>query len=149
MGKLAREIRKGVSGKERFPDYTRPAFAKTAEIFVVVGFASWGKVKTLQQTARDFMLADLRRPENRRPLEDLSLLLDIFDVYECQRKNTNPKGPKYEAVTIHDAMKRWKPNMKDLAGNLKPSQDMRIHFSLEIAHGKLLSPPVSHTSFLT
>ena len=88
------------------------------------------------------MLADLRRPENRRPLEDMALLLGISDVYERQRKNTNPKDPKYEAVTIHEAMKRWKPNMKDLAGHLKPSKDLCNHFSLEIARGKLLSPPV-------
>ena len=140
--KLAREIRKGVAGKERFADFTRAAFTMTAEIFVAVGYTSWEKVKTTQQTARDFMLADLRRPEKRRPLEDLTLLLDIFDVYECQRKNTNPKDPKYEAVTIQEAMKRWRPNMRDLTGHIKPSQDLCNHFSLEIAKGKLLSPPV-------
>ena len=140
--KLSREIRKGVAGKERFSDYPKSAFAMTAEIFVGVGYTSWDKVKTIQQTARDFLLADLRRPENRRSLEDLTLLLDIFDVYECQRKNTNPKDPKYEAVTISEAMRHWKPNMKDLSGNLKPSQDLCNHFSLEIARGKLLSPPV-------
>ena len=84
--KLSRAMRNGSTGKERFPDYQRPAFDMAAEIFVAVGYTSWGKVKTIQQTARGFMLADLRRTENRRPLEDLTLLLDIFDVYERQRK---------------------------------------------------------------
>ena len=91
---MAKEISKVVSGEERFSDYERPAFAKNAEIFAAAGYTSWGEVKTLQQTARDFTLADLRRPENRTPLEDLTLLLDIFDVYERQRKNTNLKDPK-------------------------------------------------------
>ena len=39
-------------------------------------------------------------------------------------------------------MKHWKPSMKDLLGNLKHSQDLCNQFSLEIARGELLTPPV-------
>ena len=141
MEKLAKEIRRGVAGNELFADYERPAFAKIAESFAAVGYTSWGKVKTLQKTARDFILADLRRPDNRRTLGDIKLLLGIFDVYERRRKNTNLKDPTYEAATIHDAMKRWMPNMKDLSDHLKPSQDICHQFPLGIAKGEL-SPPV-------
>ena len=83
-----------MAGKERFADFQRPAFDKAAEIFAAVGYTSWGKVKTIQKTARDFILADLRKAENRRPLEDLTPLLDIFDVYERQRKKYQPERPK-------------------------------------------------------
>ena len=76
------------------------------------------------------MLSDLRRPENRRPLEDLTLLLDICDVYECRRKNTNLKDPKYEAATIHEAVKKRKPAMKDLSAHLKPPQDLCNQFAV-------------------
>ena len=57
-------------------------------------------------------------------------------------KNTNPKDPKFEAVTIHEAMERWKPPPRDLTGHFKPSQELCNQFPLEIAKGKLLSHPV-------
>ena len=53
-----------------------------------------GKSQNDPKTARDFILADLRKAENRRPLEDLTPLLDIFDVYERQRKKYQPERPK-------------------------------------------------------
>ena len=137
---LCREIRRETEGRERFAKFRKKDYLYTSRLFNLAGYHTVECIRPMQEQARQYYLADLRRGRgHRKPLKELRLTLEIFALFPIQK---DEEKPRYEEVTIPVKLRRWAPSLQDLKGLLLPDQDECNHFSFELAKGRCKKPPM-------
>ena len=137
--KLAREIREETRGMERFQVSPSTSFSQTAIFSIRCGYDAVEEIRAMAERAREYFLDDIRG-KNSRPLHEVKLPHELFDLFEHQPRRKSAKGPVYEEICIPDRLTNWKVDLCLLSSWIKPDQDMCNAISLEIARGKHCKP---------
>ena len=117
-----------------------------AGIFVQAGYCGIANLRQMQESARAFFVASLRKMAGKKTSAiGVRLVLGPLGVSHTEMKNA--KDPRIEEIEIPTQMKKWSPSMTNLAGYLTPDQDMVNFFTVELTRGEMEAPP--YTPFVT
>ena len=144
--KMARELRKFAADREQFGDFDRVDFDRAADIFFQSGYYRVENLRRMQEHARTFFIASLRK-HNTKPTQVKSTRLALELIESFQTRVKNSKDPRIEEVQIPREMTKWAPSLSKLAGILVPDQDMVNHFTIELTRG--LNEVPAYTPFVT
>ena len=126
-------------GRERFGDFDRDDFAKETTIFSEAGHYRLGNIRRMQDNARTFFIANLRKKNTQADMiKPTHLVLGISQSFQTTLENA--KDPKIEEAIIPREMKNWTPSLTHLGGLLVPGQDMVNHFTIELTRGQHVAP---------
>ena len=139
---LTRDLGNFAKGRGRFDDFSRGDFGRATEIFFHAGYYRIETIETMQEHARIFSIATLRKTNTRPSLrKSTRLSLDLIETF--QTKTNNSKDPRIEEVQIPREMARWGPSMSSFTGVLVPGQDMVYHFTIELDRCRNETPCLS------
>ena len=143
--KLAAAIAEATQGREEFARFEDEDFELAAGYFAKFGFLTLEDIKKAKTKARDFFIEDLRA--ERLAINDIRLVLEIFELFPPAAKNRNAKNPEFEEICIPARMKSLALNFEQLRGRLRPDQQMANAISAELARALATTP--TYTPFVT
>ena len=142
--KLADELAQATQGRDEFSRFEDIDFETAAGYFAKFGFFSLDEIKKAKQKARDFFIEDLRA--ERLTINDIRLVLEIFELCPPAVKNRNTKNPEFEEICLPVRRKSLAVNLEQLSGWLRPDQLMVNAISAELAKALATSP--AYTPFV-
>ena len=98
----------------------------------------------MKERAREYFLDDLRG-KNSRPLHEVRLALELFDLFEHQTRRKSAEDPVYEEIRTPSRLTNWEVDLGQLASWIEPDQDMCSAISLEIARGDIVNRSIFPT----
>ena len=129
--RLAKEIRNAISGRQTFGHFPKSDRYHIAKLFATSGYKTANSIRTTQEQAMRYSLADLREgATHRKSLNELRLVIAICDLCVIQKDEDKPK---YEEIATPTKLRKWGHSMSKMGGFQQHGQDMCDHFSFDLA----------------
>ena len=142
--RLSNALADETQGREEFGRFEDSEFELAAGYFAKYGFLSVEDIRKAKARSRDFFIEDLRA--EHLAINDLRLVLEIFELFPPMQKNRSVENPEFEEICIPVRMKTLSLCFEQLGGILRPDQQMVNAVSIELA--KALATNPAYTPFV-